>query len=115
VSLDTPLTLLKNDGAGNFSYAPVSRLFTSIARVSLGELNGDGALDVFLGCLEMPNLIGLGDQSGGFVDSGLRLGGNAMEGASALGDLDGDGDLDLFVSTYGQGGPNEVWLNTSGE
>jgi hypothetical protein len=112
---DMPLTMLRNNGAGGFSYVPESHLMTSLARVSLGDLNGDGSLDVFLGCIESPNIIGLGNGSGGFIDMGTRLGGNTMEGVSGIGDLDGDGDLDLFVAIYGQGGPNEVWLNTTGK
>jgi len=57
-------------------------------------------------------MIGLGDGSGGFVDSRVDLGSTVMSGIAALGDLDGDGDLDIFAPVYGQtSGPNEVWLN----
>jgi len=111
----TPLTLLKNNGEGVFTYTPEYNFLVSLSRISLGDFNEDGASDVFLGRLERPNGIGLNDGSGNFVDSGLQFGEDHMEGISAIGDLDGDGDLDLFVAVYGQGGPNEVWLNTTGE
>lgn len=111
----TPLTLLKNNGEGVFTYTPEPNLLVSLSRISLGDFNEDGAADIFLGRLERPNGIGLNDGSGNFVDSGLQFGEDHMEGISALGDLDSDGDLDLFVAVYGQGGPNEVWLNTTGE
>jgi len=112
---DTPLTLLKNNGTGIFTYAPEPNFLISLARVSLGDFDGDGSLDIFLGRFDRPNVFGVNDGSGSFVDSGLQLGLDHMEGASVIGDLDGDGDLDLFVARYGQGGPNIVWLNTTGE
>lgn len=112
-SLDSPLTLLLNDGAGVFSYEPSITLSSHGGRITVGDFNGDGAADAYIGCLDYPKLIGLGDQAGSFIDAGLQLGDSDMAGIGAVGDLDGDGDLDLFVSIYGQGGPNEVWLNTA--
>ena len=112
-SLDSPLTLLRNDGAGFFTYDPSSSFSAYGARVSLGDFNSDGATDVYLGCLNHAKLIGLGDSRGQIVDSGILLGDTSMAGVAAIGDLDGDGDLDLFIAIYGQGGPNEVWLNAA--
>jgi len=112
-SLESPLALLINDGTGHFTSASEPRFRVGMARVTLGDFNGDGTLDVFLGCHENVNVIGVNDGNGGYIDSGLRLGLAEMEGVSGIGDLDGDGDLDLFVAIYGQGGPNQVWLNTT--
>ncbi len=104
------LALLLNDGTGAFTYVAEPRLPVQFARLTLGDLNGDGRVDVFIGYSERPNRVGL-NSGGGFVDSGLLLGGPYFEGKSAIGDLDGDGDLDLFVARYLPQGPNEVWKN----
>jgi FG-GAP-like repeat len=112
-SLDSPLTILLNNGTGSFSYEPLSSFSAHGGRIALGDFNGDGAADAYIGCLDYPKLIGLSDRAGSLIDSGLQLGSNGMAGMGALGDLDGDGDLDLFIAIYGQGGPNQVWLNTT--
>ncbi|MCK5212307.1 MAG: VCBS repeat-containing protein [Dehalococcoidia bacterium] len=109
---ESPLTVLLNDGMGVFSLAPASDFACPSGRIALGDFNDDGAIDVFISCGEQPMMIGLGDGTGGFVDSGLKLGSSGMSGVPAVGDLDGDGDLDIFTSGYGHDGfPNEVWLN----
>jgi hypothetical protein len=84
---------------------------------ALADLNGDGALDVFLanGRLlgfrslgpETPNTVWFNDGQGHFTDSGQRLG-LADSTAVALGDLNGDGYLDAVV---GNRGADEVWFN----
>jgi len=112
-SLDSPLTVLLNDGTGTFSYEPLNSFSAHGGRIALGDFNGDGAADAYVGCIDYPKLIGLSDRAGSLIDSGLQLGSSDMAGMGALGDLDGDGDLDLFVAIYGQGGPNQVWLNTT--
>lgn len=75
--------------------------------LALGDLNGDGGLDVFI-ANDGPNEVWLNDGAGTFTDSGQSLG-NANSQAVALGDLDGDGDLDAFVAN--KGANNQVWLN----
>jgi len=110
---NSPLTVLVNDGLGVFSRAPAGTSSMGMGRIALGDFNGDGAADAYIGCLDYPKLIGISDRAGSLIDSDLQLGGNDMAGIGALGDLDGDGDLDLFVAIYGQGGPNQVWLNTT--
>ncbi len=84
--------------------------------VALGDLDGDGDLDAFVGnttYYDNPaNTVWLNDGQGEFVDNGQRLGGSFTQ-AVALGDLDKDGDLDAFVANgdVWDPQPNKVWLN----
>jgi hypothetical protein len=85
---------------------------------ALGDLDGDGYLDVFAAVLAPrlgeqpghPDLVLLNDGQGNLRDSGQRLG-QANSQAVALGDLDGDGDLDALVGTSQD---SLVWINQAG-
>jgi len=111
--LSSPVTVFLNNGDGSYVEAPPTSFGGSAGRVTLGDLNDDGLIDVYLAGLGQSQTIGLSDGAGGFVDSGYSLVTQDMAGIGAIGDLDGDGDLDLFISVYGNGAPNEVWLNVS--
>ncbi|MBI1375800.1 MAG: hypothetical protein GC159_24080, partial [Phycisphaera sp.] len=86
--------------------------------VALGDIDGDGDLDVFeANGHDRANRVWInqgGAQAGvegTFVDSGQTLGSDRSYGVS-LGDLDGDGDLDAYVANYLTG--NRVWFNQGG-
>ncbi len=79
--------------------------------VALGDLDGDGDLDIFEANyhpLEAANRVRLNDGAGQFTDTGQMLA-NHNSLRVSLGDLDSDGDLDAFVNSGGHG--IEVWLN----
>jgi hypothetical protein len=104
-----------------------SRNLTSLGdlpmRPTLGDLDGDGDLDVYAASLPpkgadyiSADRVLLNDGSGNFVDTGqrlnnARLAGAAGSGAVALGDLDGDGDLDALV---GRAAGAAIWTNQGG-
>ena len=81
--------------------------------VALDDLDGDDDLDLFAAVLassfnsDPADRVLINDGSGGFIDSGQRLG-DTDSTAATLGDLDGDGDLDALVGTERQA---VVWIN----
>jgi hypothetical protein len=91
-------------GDGRFGYSSQRLGNDSTGGVALGDLNGDGHLDLFVANLRAfeqgsyQDQVWLNDGSGVFIDSGQRLG-ESNSSAVALGDLDGDGDLDAYVGT----------------
>ena len=86
--------------------------------VALGDVDGDGDLDAYVGNnagdddAVWINQGGVqGGTPGAFQDSGQSLSTGATRGV-ALGDVDGDGDLDAFLA---RAGANAVWINQGGD
>lgn len=77
--------------------------------LKLGDLDGDGDLDLFVAMLKAPCVMLRNDGHGHFTDSRQQLGNNASF-AVALGDLDGDGDLDAYVCNSDDQA-DAIWLN----
>jgi hypothetical protein len=73
--------------------------------VALGDVNGDGALDLLFAD-HANSQLWLGDGAGGFTFAQWLTGG---VNRACFGDLDGDGDLDIFLARYNAG--NQVWFN----
>jgi len=109
---NTPTEIWFNDGNGTFSNTQgISGL--NVRDVALGDLDGDGDLDLVLG-VEGANRVYLNDGTGSFADAGVALGGSVATFAVVLGDLDGDGDLDVIFGNYGDSRPlDEVYRNDS--
>ena len=100
------LSVFLNNGFGSFTQAagsPVAAGLNSRA-LALGDLNGDGRLDIVTANASVNTLsILLGDGTGGFV---AAIGSPVASGGSVpfevvLGDFDGDHDLDIAVTNAG--------------
>ena len=80
--------------------------------VALGDVDGDGWVDLYLCMLDRPNVLYRNLGGWRFEDvterSGAGLGDRLSRGA-VFADADGDGDLDLFVAVHG--GTNALLLN----
>ncbi len=91
--------LLLNDGTGTL-VADLATELPPAHTISSGDLDGDGHTDLFLGTWEgEPDLIALGDGSGGFSTSELP-GSTGHSTTGSFGDHDNDGDLDLIVTRF---------------
>lgn len=99
-----------NDGSANFTDSGQSLDTRNTQGVALGDLDGDGDLDVFNANFSGGDTVWLNNGTGTFSDSGQGLASSDSR-AVTLGDVDGDGDLDVYVvSDYP--GPNTLWLNS---
>jgi len=83
---------------------------TNDARAAaLGDLNGDGLLDLFVANHADGSEVWLNSGTGTLAISGQRIGTNLNSTSVALGDLDLDGDLDAVLTSWQQS--NTVWMN----
>lgn len=98
--------LYLNDGKGVFSVTGATEGEEAAGDdgkgrgVSVGDLNGDGHLDIYVVSPLTKNYLFLGDGSGGFSDASDASGAGdtgAAQGVN-IADVDGDGDLDIFVA-----------------
>lgn len=110
-----PCLLFWGDGEGGLLQAPPAALPTGTADchawgADAADLDGDGALDLFLARNGKPDAVWMGDGAGGFAPADVGLAGDACGSrGGSFGDMDGDGDLDLFVARHHVvvGGPAE--------
>ena len=102
-----------NDGKGVFSDTGQKLGLIYSLTAELGDLDGDGDLDVITGNWKSGPEIWWNDGKGNFTDSKIKLDSYNISGM-AIADLDGDGDLDIIVSTntwkLGDG-LHKLWLN----
>ncbi|HEX6810299.1 MAG TPA: VCBS repeat-containing protein, partial [Planctomycetota bacterium] len=105
--------LYLNNGSGTFSDATAASLPVGYAYatcVALGDVNGDGDLDLVFGN-NGQNRLYLNNGTGTFTDAtAARMPASAYKTTSvALGDVDGDRDLDLVFGNWNQ--QNRLCLN----
>jgi hypothetical protein len=110
---DEPQTVWLNDGSGGFSPHPTAPNF-GVGRsldLALGDLDGDGDLDIVVTDFNQPNSVWLNNGLGSFYPHPTTpLFDTIHSFEVALGDLDGDGDLDAVIAHY-YNEPQTVWLN----
>jgi hypothetical protein len=110
-SVAIPTLVLLNDGAGRFSDAGLRLGPTAWGFPVLGDLNGDGSLDLIVTNFGLPGDVWLNDGTGNFIE-GPQLGRSDASLSAALGDLNGDGALDVLIACFADCS-NTIWFNAT--
>jgi hypothetical protein len=111
--------LYLNNGAGTFTDATASRMpvhSDTTTCLVLGDVDGDGDLDMVIGNQYGNNRLYLNNGTGSYFDgTSSRLPADSdLTWSVTLGDVDGDRDLDLVVGNsgyYPSGQQNRLYLN----
>lgn len=105
-----------NDGTGALSDSGQLLGNGGTQEVVLGDLDGDGDLDIFFandfGSSQV--WFNQGGVQGGTASTFIHSGQDDIIGSTLdakMADLDNDGDLDVFLAHHYNGPPNSVWLN----
>jgi hypothetical protein len=115
-----PLVVYENDGSGDFtnvSGAAVGNYVGALRQVAVGDVDGDGDVDLYAPSGNGDaHVLFINDGGGVFTDEAAsRLPTSYPRGAAArMGDVDGDGDLDIFAADgYATNGPpfGRLYLN----
>jgi len=101
--------ILLNDGAGGLADTGQRLGAVGTRALVLGDLDGDGDVDLVAGNNGGADAVWLNDGQAGFRPGAQALAPRSITRALALGDLDGDGDLDLVAGYHFR--PDAVWLN----
>ncbi len=109
--------LYLNDGNGNFADVTVTRMPARTDKstdVALGDVDGDGDLDIVFANYLQQNCLYLNNGHGAFSDgtAGRLPSDTDATSSMALADVDGDGDLDILSANERQ--QNRLYLNDGG-
>lgn len=101
----------QNFAPGTYVESGQSLSNNMIFTTALGDIDGDGDLDMVVGNIEFnPTRVFINQGNGRFIGNGQALGvGWVM--SIALADVDGDGDLDLIESRISNGSALSIYLN----
>ncbi|MFN7141712.1 MAG: FG-GAP repeat domain-containing protein, partial [Limisphaerales bacterium] len=102
VGANRPLLLAKNNGSGDFSFAPTNAIArtTSVSQPAIADFNGDGLSDVALTYYYSAKSADVFVNTGAGFSPPITNAVGDLAGSIIAGDFDRDGRVDLVVASY---------------